>query len=65
MGGKRKKPAIPKVYKPTTQLVGEDEGVVPMGREESQTDSCPEAATAQAKAETKNVRPFILFTVTL
>ena len=56
MGGKRKKPAIPKVYKPTTQLVGEDEGVVWVGKKAKHT-VIPESATAQAKAETKTVRP--------
>ena len=56
LGGKRKKPAIPKVYKPTTQLVGEDEGAVWVAKKAKQT-VVPEAATAQAKAETKTVRP--------
>ena len=52
MGGKRKKTAIPKVYKPTTQLVGEDEGVVWVAKKAKQA-VIPEVATAQAKAETK------------
>ena len=46
MGGKRKKPVIPKVYKPTTQLVGEDEGVVWVAKRAKQTVA-PEAATTQ------------------
>jgi len=56
MGGKRQKPAIPKVYKPTTQVVGEDEGVVWVAKKAKHA-VIPETATAQAKAATKTVRP--------
>ena len=54
MGGKRKKPAIPKVYRPTLQLVDETEGWV---KKKPKRNDTPIEVEQQVKEATKTVRP--------
>ena len=54
MGGKRKKPAIPKVYRPTLQLVDETEGWV---KKKPKRNDTPIEVEEQVKEATKTVRP--------
>ena len=54
MSGKRKKPAIPKVFKPRAELVEETQGWV---KKRAITVDIPQAIQEETKEETKTVRP--------
>ena len=54
MGGKRKKPAIPKVFKPRAELVEETQGWV---KKRARTVDIPQAIQEETREETKTVRP--------
>ena len=54
MGGKRKKPAIPKVFKPRAELVEETQGWV---KKRARTVEVPQEIQKETKVETKTVRP--------
>ena len=54
MGGKRKKPAIPKVFKPRAELVEETQGWV---KKRARTVDIPQAIQEETKEERKTVRP--------
>jgi hypothetical protein len=51
MGGKRKKPAVPKVFKPRAELVEETQGWV---KKRARTVDIPQAIQEETREETKN-----------
>ena len=54
MGGKRKRPAIPKVFKPRVELVEETHRWV---KKRARTVEIPQEIQEATKEETKTVRP--------
>ena len=54
MGGKRKKPAIPKVFKPRVELVDETQGWV---KKRARLKDVPQEIQEETKEEIKTVRP--------
>ena len=54
MGGKRKKPSIPPVFKPRAELVEETPGWV---KRRARIVDIPQAIQEETKEETKTVRP--------
>ena len=53
MGGKRKRPAIPKVFKPRVELVSETQGWV---KKRARPVEVPQEIQEETKEETKTVR---------